>query len=544
MRIRRCTARSYNVQAVSRWQRYWFDDGGRWAAAIVRIAIASAVLLTLARLSTQDPLVAPPGLYRPVGIWMLLGHTVPPDAVVGGLWVLAWVGTVAMLLGVYTRAATAVSFAAAVALAAISFSGSTTWSHQYNVVFLAQCAFLGARGGDVLSVDALIRRYRKLPPIIKERGYQWSVRLVQLAVALMFAGAVFHKLLHGHGTLRWALSDNLRNQLLVRYDLAGLDRPAVVNWIIDDVWRFRGAAVMNLVTQLVPLLACIFVRRPWLRAACGLAFVTETIALGLVISLWNPHWLPLVAVFIDWDALLRRTGDVPVHSTTWTPPRAPRIFVIAFVAYEVLTSFIPTLDQRLNTFPFSSFPMFATIRAEAPYSDHLAYRVPGDHIAPISAPVHVFAQRWLDHNFRGLFAERDPERIHKKLAQILEQAPSRYPDATIVDLRAYLTLFVAPAYPAPAHFEPHDIAITGELHADGTFRSMLGTLSGTALELQPRNIDAREVRLVYYKDDDPTPIDLPATRTGDRFALPALIGSPLYIVAIVNDTPWLVASRK
>ncbi len=531
------------MRAVSRWQRYWFDDGGRWAAAIVRIAIACAVLLTLARLATQDPLVAPAGLYRPVGIWMLLGHAIPPDAVIGILWVAAWAGTVAMLVGLYTRAATAVSFGAAVALAAISFSGSSTWSHQYNVVFLAQCAFLGARGGDVLSIDALIRRHRKLPPINVERGYQWSLRLVQLAVALMFAGAVFHKVMHGHGTLRWALSDNLRNHLLVRFDLAGLDRPAVVDWIIDDVWKFRSAAVLNLVTQFVPILACVFVRRPWVRAVSGLAFVTETIALGLVISLWNLHWLPLVAVFVDWDALLRKR-EVPAHGGTWTPPRAPRIFVIAFVSYEVLTSFIPTLDQRLNTFPFSSFPMFATIRAEEPYGEHLAYTVPGGHIAPISAPVHMFAQRWLDHTFRTLSTERDPERIRRKLTQILEQAPSRYPDATIKDLRAYLSLFVAPAYPAPAHFEQHDIAITGELHADGTFRTVLGTLTGTTLELRPRNIDAREVRLVYYKDDDPTPIDLPAARTGDRFALPQLAGSPLYIVAIIDGTPWLVASRK
>ena len=218
--------------------------------------------------------------------------------------------------------------------------------------------------------------------------------------------------------------------------------------------------------------------------------------------------------------------------------------MIVFVAYEVLTSFTPTLDQRLNTFPFSSFPMFATIRAEAPYGEHLAYAVPGDHIAPISAPVHLFAQRWLDHSFRGLFAERDPERIHKKLVQILELAPSRYPDVTIKDLRAYLTLFVSPAYPAPAHFEQHDIAITAELHADGTFRSVLGTLSGNTLEIKPRNVDAREVRLVYYKDDEPTPIAIEAKRTGDRFELPAIERSPLYIVVIISGVPWLAASKK
>src|SRR5262245_9438742 len=172
---------------------------------------------------------------------MLLGKTPPPDLLVHVLWIAAWTATVAMLVGAATRTATAISFVAAVALAALSFSASRLWSHQYNVVLLAQLAFLGARGGDVLSVDWLVRRLRGLPAHDVPRGYQWSLRLVQLAIALMFAGAFFHKFLHGHFTLRWALSDNLRHHLLMRFDLAGLERPPLVDWLIDDPWRFRTA---------------------------------------------------------------------------------------------------------------------------------------------------------------------------------------------------------------------------------------------------------------------------------------------------------------
>jgi hypothetical protein len=533
------------VRLVSRWQRYWFAEGGRWAAAIVRIAIATAVLLTLARIWTQDPLVAPDALYRPVGPWMLLGRTPPPGALIAILWVAAWAGTACMLVGLATRAATAVSFGAAVALAAVSFSGSATWSHQYNVVFLAQCAFLGARGGDVLSIDAWLRARRGLPPRDEPRAYQWSLRLVQLAVALMFAGAVFHKLLHGHGTLRWALSDSLRHHLLVRFDLAGLDRPAVVDWIIDDVWKYRMAAILNLVTQATPILAVIFVRRPLVRAAAGLAFLVETIALGLVVALWNPHWLPLVAVFIDWDRLLRVAPPAPPQET-WKAPRGPRIFIVCFFVYELATSFIPTLDQRLNTFPFSGFPMFATIRAEPPYGEHHDYIVPGDHIEPIGPPTHRFAQRWLDHSFRGLYLERDPRRIEGKLRQIVELAPVKYPDATIPGVRAYLTLFVAPAYPAPAHFEEHSIAILGELHPGGAFKTVLGTLAGTTLTLRPEGVDTADAKLVYYKDNEPAPIELAvASRAGDVFTLAAAPqGHPVYVVAILGGQPWLVASKK
>ena len=74
-------------------------------------------------------------------------------------------------------------------------------------VWIAMLALQGARAGDVLSIDWLARKLRKLPPRDVPRGYQWSLRLVQLAVALMFFSGMFHKIIHGHFTLRWALSE-------------------------------------------------------------------------------------------------------------------------------------------------------------------------------------------------------------------------------------------------------------------------------------------------------------------------------------------------
>ncbi|HEX7840990.1 MAG TPA: hypothetical protein VF469_26115 [Kofleriaceae bacterium] len=537
---------------MSRWQRYWFDDGGRWSAAVVRIAIALAVLMTLSRLATLSTvhIPGPVALYRPVGIWMVLGHLVPPDGVVTALWVVAFGATIAMLVGLGSRASAAVSFVSSVALASASFSSSASWSHQYNVVFLAQLAFLGARGGDALSLDALIRRWRGLLPLDVPRGYQWSLRLVQLAVALMFAGAAFHKLLHGHFTLRWALSDNLRHQLLVRYDLAGLPRPAVADWIIDDVWRFRTSAVLNLVSQASPILACIFVRRPLVRALSGGFFALETLGLGLVVDLWNLHWLPLVAVFIDWERvsarLFRRTPAAPrAASPGWAPPWAAQGFVIAFVVYDAVTAIVPTLDQRLNTYPFSGFPMFATVRAREPYDQHLPYAVPGDHFEAISdRPLDEHAQRWIDHMNRRLYLVTDPAVFQNRLAAILADVKARFPAFGIHGLRHSLTIFEAPAYPAAARFEPHPIAVMGELDAAGTFRTALGTIDATGVTLRPQNLDAGRARLVIYTGDDPTPRELSAARSGDRFATGRLDGDPLYVVAIIDGTPWLVASRR
>lgn len=531
---------------MSRWQRYWFADGGRTSVAILRIAIAASVLATLARL--EDFFSTPSAtLYRPVGIWMLLGHIAPPPAVVEALWVIAWASTVLMLVGFRARTSTVVSFVSAVALASLSFAESRTWSHQYNVVFLAQLAFLGARCGDTLSIDAWWRRRRGLPALDIAGAYQWSVRLVQLAVALMFAGACFHKFAHGHFTLRWALSDNLRHHLLVRYDLAGLPRPAIVNWIIDDPWKYRTAAMLNLISQALPIAAVFLMKRPILRALAGSFFVTETIALGLVVNLWNLHWLPLVAVFIDWDRLLRRpqpSRDVPA------PRRALRIWIIVFVVYDVLTAFIPTLDQRLNTYPFSGFPMFATVRARPPYGDHQPYGVAAVsfEVTTELRPMDVPTQQWFDHANRKIGEVRDQRELEKRLRAVLANAQKRYPDYGIRAVRLWLAIYEAPAYPAPAHFEMHRIAVMGEIAADGTFRSVLGKIDGELgkwgeghLDVAPNHVDVSAGNLDYYRNDIAERLPLGAKPLGDRYSLGYRDygGTPLYFVVDADGVPWL-----
>ena len=540
---------------VGRWQRYWFAEGGRTAIAIVRIALAASVLLTLAHLAaTESPISSK--VYRPVCIWMLLGHARPPEALVSALWIIACASTTCMLVGLATRASTAVSFVSAVALAALSFSASKTWSHQYNVVFIAQCVMLGARAGDTLSLDAWLRRRRGLPPVDALRGYQWSLRLVQLAVVLMFAGAAFHKLAHGHFTLRWALSDNLRHHLLVRYDLAGTPRPAFVDWLLAESWRYQGAALLNLVTQAAPLLAVIFVRRPLVRAFAGMLFVTEVILLGVVVGLWNLHWLPLVAVFIDWEwlvARIRRRAPVAPSppSLSWRAPRAVTAFIIAFLVYDVATGFVPTLDQRLNTFPFSSFPMFATIRARAPYDEHLPYSVVSGSYEVISdQPIDRNAQRWVDHTQRNVFAVRNPVELERRLRTVLERMQYFYFDYHIRGIRLWITVYEAPAYPGPARFDRKPIALLGEITADGTFRTLLGTFKDHEengyVELAPKNVDVpADTKLVYFRDDRAEPIDVPAPLVSNRFDLGyvPVPGNPRYFVAMVRGTPWLVASH-
>lgn len=420
--------------------------GGRASAAIVRIALAMAVLLSLYRLATSWP--APSTSYHPVGIWMLYGHVAPPDALVTALWVVAWLSSVAMLAGALTRASTALSFVTFVALASLSYAGTPTWSHSFNPVLLAQLAFLGARGGDMFSVDAL-RRGRVVA------AYRWSLWLVQFAVALVFASALFMKLKGGGYSLAWVTSDNLRNQLLLRYDAVGLTRPGLVDWLIERPWAYHAAAALSMLAQAVPIVAC-FVRRPVVRAVCGLCFVAETIAIGVVMQLWNLEWLPLAAVFIDWDALLR-APLLPQRTHV-----AMKTFAVVFVAYDVITSF--RFDQRFNTYPFTAFPMFAQLRATPPYDVHRPYAI-------VAGRFEVIADRpvphdWLDYRYRAVVRRRD---VSQGLADVLADVRRTYPAAQVERVRLWLVVLDAPAYPAPARLEERRIGVLAELDASGHF---------------------------------------------------------------------------
>jgi hypothetical protein len=208
-----------------------------------------------------------------------------------------------------------------------------------------------------------------------------------------------------------------------------------------------------------------------------------------------------------------------------------------------VVAFVPRLDQRLNAYPFSGFPVFSSVRASPPYDTHQPYSVAADHVELLGiGSIPRDLQWWIDHDTRGLFRMADPAAIAARLASVLATTRSQHPE--VHGLRHYVALFHSPAYPAKARFERYPIAITVEASADGSFRTLLGRLDGTDLVLAPRGVDTSGARLIYYSDDRIDARELPATRNGNVFRLAARPAGKRYdIVAIIGDTPWLVASK-
>jgi hypothetical protein len=450
---------------VQRWRAYWLAPGGRYATAIVRIGIALSCLWMLVHYAGYADL-PPTATYYKLGVWMLYPGR-PGPAVIEALLAIGWIASVLFLFGAWTRVAHVVSLLALLAVAAHGVSDTPTWSHTDAPPLLASIAFLGARG-DAWSIDAWLRRgtARAL--------HQGPVRLAQFAVALIFAVACFKKLQAGGG-LGWAFSDSLRHHLLVRFDWIGLPRTPIANWLLQSNVRYELAAALNLVSQLTPLLAIFLVRFPKLRALAGACFILEVLGLGFVMDLWNLHWLPLAVVFVDADALLGRREPVVTPPRRWTQ-RLYLAWATLFVAFFLAQAF--WLNQRLRAFPFSSFPMFAQVRAKQPYDEHQTYELPGGHIEVFGArTADAEVDGWFRTRgtFRWMWRHRDRDQVRADLAAMLADVRQAFPAYDFTRVRYSIARFQAPAYPEPARLVRTDLAILGELTLDGTFTSELGT---------------------------------------------------------------------
>ncbi len=494
---------------MRRWQRYWFRAGGRSSAAVVRIAIATSILWMLWRLRggyAGSPDLAPHELYRPIGILRLFPGE-PGQFAFHVIWVIAWTASLAMLFGLRSRLATVASFLAALVIASYEYSFVSHWSHENNAPLLAHLAFLGARGGDAWSVDAWLRR-RRNRPVPEGAAYLWSVLLVQLALALMMASAAYAKLAAGGWSLSWVLSDNLRNHILVRFDLNGVPRTAIADWLVEDPARWKTAAALNILAQLAPLAACFATRRPALRAMLGSLFAIETIGLDLVMGFSNYHWLPLVAVFVDWDWLVAKLSRrPPATDQVVAVHRSARIFVAAFLVCDIVIAFYrwPKIDQRLGAYPLSAFPMFASIRARPPYAEHQLYEILESRFEVVSDPPPPPAvQSWIDNHPGGhaIGSVRTSDAARELLEAFAQEVRITFPDLRIHKIRGQLLSIQAPGFPAAARLDRRDVATIAELAIGpqgAVFRAMLGRVDPEGAIAIPIGLPPSD-QLAVYRD--------------------------------------------
>jgi vitamin K-dependent gamma-carboxylase len=211
------------------------------ALALLRVLAGPAVLLHLQPF-LSDALhgrIYRDAFYEPYAAW----YPELPRAVYVGLLVLAVVAAVAMSLGLFTRVATATTFA----IVAYNLFLSTTHFHNnraYLVIVLALLAV--APCGRELSLDAWLRRRRGLPPL-DTAAPAWPLWLLRFECAAVYGASGLSKLLDPDwfgGTVTWQRTVQSRGDLVAWH---------VPDWAISVLTNrdfHTGAAKLIVLTEL------------------------------------------------------------------------------------------------------------------------------------------------------------------------------------------------------------------------------------------------------------------------------------------------------
>jgi len=431
---------------------HWSGRSGVKSTEACRIALAFVYLIMNFRndLGSAADLRSgyPVENYTPDGILMLLGPAMPSDGLIDAMILLSKIFPWFLLLGVFSRVSLWGTLLTHLFLRTLVESFSSGWSHGFNVVFLAHIAFLFAPVGQYWSVDAWVRKRRNRPLTSIKNGF-WAVVLGQCAVALMFASAFYWKALYNvRAPFSWAHWENMRNQLLYRYEWCGDPVPDFLEPMIQDPLVCGLLAWSNLLFQIMPILAVFFLNRPVLRLLLGLGFVVEELGLAVIMGLADLHWLPLIAFFVDWDHFLR-SGTPVVQATTryihWKSGYAIG-FVLIYLLFSLNVTGIAFGHNvyDLRAYPFSQFSM---------YSGYFRSKIPGTFAYPgttfkveegnLSSEERQKVERILKRRFYGAYF-MEPEEARGILDQALQWAndPERtgLSDRSVEQLAMFRTL--------------------------------------------------------------------------------------------------------
>ncbi|RJG07361.1 hypothetical protein D3870_16365 [Noviherbaspirillum cavernae] len=417
----------------------------------------------------------------------LVTHGPPSQDFVISLFVVAKVACAMMFFGLFSRTAAIVAALTTTLYASLMSSFGPYWSHSFNVQLLAALSFMLGRSGDVLSIDALIRRIRSLPSPLKQHDglYWWPVLFAELSTHMFMFGAFYQKWTVGNG-IWWAWSDNLRNALAVSWGVARFNVPETTLWVMNNPWVYKTAGTMQLIAQFSTIFCLFLVRHPVLRMVIGGSFFfLEIIGLTRLFEFWHPFWVPLCLLSVDWEWLYgkikgrdvrpksaqrgylvvsaflitvqKRTLDV-VDNIVPTYRLAVYAFMALFFGYYAANIVWKLGEKHLN-YPFSSMAFYSENRAIPPYSNpnYFPYlrgwieieTAKGKILEPQELPSTM-----LDSVLGAGRSEEEQRKLHESEMLLAthaywrNSAPIKSDD--VVRLRAYTQIVAVPPRPRPA----------------------------------------------------------------------------------------------
>jgi hypothetical protein len=301
---------------MRRWLWFWFEPTPPTRLAFSRVLFYAGLLICYSR----DDFSAWGGVsskfWMPLPLFAALRlFPLQPSA----LDVLQAIWRIALALcsvGLFTRVSTIIAAALGFYLLGLPHNFGQTF-HADALLVIAMTILACSRAGDAYSVDALLAPSARHHRPAASGEYTWPIRMIWLAMSLVFLAAGIAKL--RWGGLAWITSDNLRIVLMrAVYHVSDAD-PLTDAGLRIAAWPWLMHVLAGSVVVIeLAFIAALF--HPVARAVCVPAAVLLLVGIR---ALMGPRFAPFMIAnvfWVSWDVLAgyaRRLLDWKGRAVPW-----------------------------------------------------------------------------------------------------------------------------------------------------------------------------------------------------------------------------------
>lgn len=307
------------MNAIANTANWLFEPSRPTNLAVCRIILFCYLVYDAIRFNYGAIVVTSLDDWFPVSYFWLLNLPPTNKDLCHGFFVVFQVSLVLSAIGLFTRTNCLLAFVLGCYYLGLS-SNFGKIGHGYVLTIFTLAAFAFSHSGDALSLDAILRRWRRqqpdspiLPALSGE--YTWPIRLTQIMFCLLFMAAGWSKL--RVSGLDWIFSDNLQNILLLHFYCGHSPPTEWGRWVAQFPFVCQGLAAMAVFLELFAPLALLSRK---LRFFFIASLFSMQIGIWLLMGVFSVPWLLTYIIWVPWHSLLEKSlAMFNWHSAHATP---------------------------------------------------------------------------------------------------------------------------------------------------------------------------------------------------------------------------------
>jgi hypothetical protein len=229
-----------------RWFAFWFEPSRPGDLGLSRLLFFGGLLVMYLNVDVSEWGTVSRAFWRPTAFFAALGLQPLSEGSLDALQTIWRIALACSAIGMFTRTSMTVSALLGFYILGLPHNFGHTY-HFDALLVIAMAILAMSRAGDAFSVD----RWRTgKPPPPPSGEYTWPIRMIWVAMSLVFFAAGVAKL--RHGGLEWIISDNMKVILMrAPYHVSDADPLTHVGlWIAAHDWLTRVLAASALIIEL------------------------------------------------------------------------------------------------------------------------------------------------------------------------------------------------------------------------------------------------------------------------------------------------------